>query len=66
MCGANADCRVVSHTPTCYCLARFSGDPFVQCFEEQCKAFFLSFFVVNEIDGTESTASVNIAGEGLF
>jgi hypothetical protein len=30
-CGANAECRVVSHTPVCICLAGYSGDPFTQC-----------------------------------
>lgn len=30
-CGANAECRVVSHTPNCMCISPFSGDPFVQC-----------------------------------
>ena len=49
MCGANAECRAVSHTPTCLCLAGFSGDPFVQCLEVKCKSFFLIFFVINEV-----------------
>lgn len=30
-CGANADCRVVSHTPMCTCLSGYTGDPFTQC-----------------------------------
>ncbi|KAG8227100.1 hypothetical protein J437_LFUL007437 [Ladona fulva] len=30
-CGANAECRVVSHTPNCICLAGYVGDPFSQC-----------------------------------
>jgi hypothetical protein len=32
-CGNNAECRVVSHTPMCYCSQGFSGDPFGQCYE---------------------------------
>lgn len=30
-CGANAECRVISHTPMCVCMAGFTGDPFTQC-----------------------------------
>lgn len=33
LCGNNALCRVLSHTPSCYCPAGFEGDPFVQCVE---------------------------------
>lgn len=32
-CGSNAECRVVSHTPMCFCLNGFTGDPFSQCME---------------------------------
>ncbi|KAG5895967.1 hypothetical protein JTB14_027967 [Gonioctena quinquepunctata] len=31
ICGINAECRVVSHTPNCLCLSGYSGDPFQQC-----------------------------------
>lgn len=31
LCGANAICRVVSHTPMCVCDAGLTGDPFTQC-----------------------------------
>lgn len=31
LCGANANCHVVSHTPICSCNSGFSGDPFIQC-----------------------------------
>lgn len=34
-CGANADCRVVSHTPQCLCSIGYTGDPFVQCNQVQ-------------------------------
>ena len=30
-CGANAECRVVSHTPMCICPDAYVGDPFTQC-----------------------------------
>ena len=30
-CGANAECRVVSHTPMCICPDHYTGDPFTQC-----------------------------------
>lgn len=49
LCGVNAECRVVSHTPTCVCVAGFSGDPFVQCLALQCKTYFLMFHPVNEL-----------------
>lgn len=39
-CGANAECRVVSHTPTCVCLAGYTGDPFTQCVVQQCKGAY--------------------------
>lgn len=31
ICGQNAECRVVSHTPNCVCLSGYVGNPFVQC-----------------------------------
>lgn len=31
LCGVNAECRVVSHTPSCICLSGFTGDPLIQC-----------------------------------
>lgn len=36
-CGANAECKVVSHTPQCICSTGFTGDPFSQCNPIQCK-----------------------------
>ncbi|VEN50381.1 unnamed protein product, partial [Callosobruchus maculatus] len=35
VCGQNAECRVVAHTPNCACLQGFSGNPFQQCLEIQ-------------------------------
>jgi hypothetical protein len=32
-CGLNAECRVVSHTPMCYCINGYTGDPFGYCSE---------------------------------
>lgn len=31
ICGTNAECRVVSHTPNCVCIPGYEGNPFVQC-----------------------------------
>lgn len=31
VCGRNAECRVVSHTPNCVCFPGFVGNPFVEC-----------------------------------
>lgn len=30
-CGQNAECRVISHSPTCYCIQGYTGDPFSYC-----------------------------------
>lgn len=35
LCGAEAECRVISHTPSCYCPEGYEGDPFVQCSRKQ-------------------------------
>lgn len=35
LCGNSALCRVLSHTPSCYCPIGFEGDPFVQCVESK-------------------------------
>lgn len=32
-CGFNTECRVQNHIPICTCRDRFTGDPFIQCFE---------------------------------
>lgn len=34
-CGANAECRVVSHTPNCICIIGYVGDPFSQCVQQE-------------------------------
>lgn len=31
VCGSNAECRVISHTPNCLCPLNYIGDPFNQC-----------------------------------
>jgi hypothetical protein len=36
-CGANAECRVVNHTPMCVCTVGYTGDPFTQCIIKQGK-----------------------------
>lgn len=30
-CGQNADCRVISHSPSCTCISGYTGDPFRFC-----------------------------------
>lgn len=30
-CGINTECRVISHTPNCLCMAGYIGDPFIEC-----------------------------------
>jgi len=41
-CGINANCRVISHAPICSCKEKHQGDPFVRCYPEERKSFFLS------------------------
>lgn len=36
-CGLNANCMVSSHIPICTCFDGYTGDPFVQCQQHQCK-----------------------------
>lgn len=31
ICGTEADCRVINHTPLCECPENFSGDPYIEC-----------------------------------
>ncbi|CAH1999190.1 unnamed protein product [Acanthoscelides obtectus] len=35
ICGQNAECRVVSHTPNCVCQPGYFGDPFTLCSIQQ-------------------------------
>lgn len=35
VCGQNAECRVISHTPMCVCANGYQGDPFSQCSIQQ-------------------------------
>lgn len=34
-CGTNAECRVVSHIPTCSCFVSYTGDPYRYCSLQQ-------------------------------
>lgn len=31
-CGVNANCRIINHSPICFCNSGFTGDPFTACF----------------------------------
>lgn len=31
VCGLNADCQVINHSPICSCRSQFTGDPFTRC-----------------------------------
>ncbi len=33
VCGTGAECRVIANTVSCFCPARFTGNPFIQCVE---------------------------------
>lgn len=39
-CGQNSECRVISHTPMCVCLAGFTGDAFSFCTQIQQSPIF--------------------------
>lgn len=46
-CGINAECKVVHHTPSCFCLSEYTGNPLTACrkiIHDPSKAFAL--FVV--------------------
>lgn len=30
-CGFNAECHVISHSPSCFCPSGYSGNPFIEC-----------------------------------
>lgn len=36
-CGLNADCRVLSHQPSCYCPPGYTGNPYSRCFIDRRK-----------------------------
>lgn len=44
-CGANAECRVVGHTPMCVCVVGYTGDPFSQCFPQRKHPFIVLFLI---------------------
>lgn len=31
VCGLNAECRVINHSPNCHCIGSFTGNPFAAC-----------------------------------
>lgn len=39
-CARNANCKVVNHSPICFCKAQFTGDPFTFCFFNEGATFF--------------------------
>lgn len=45
-CGANAQCEVINHLPSCTCNAGFNGDAFRNCVL-LCKTMF--FFLANQV-----------------
>jgi hypothetical protein len=34
-CGVNAQCKVISHSPMCFCDSGYTGDPFSNCYQQQ-------------------------------
>lgn len=38
VCGLNAECRVINHSPSCYCPIGYTGDPTLSCYiQPTCK-----------------------------
>jgi hypothetical protein len=40
-CGQNAKCRVNNHSPICYCMDGYTGDPFSRCYPQPRKPFVI-------------------------
>ena len=45
VCGLNAECKVVSHTPNCICQANYYGDPFTRCTMSKFNEFNLIYSI---------------------
>lgn len=45
VCGPNAECRVISHTPNCLCQVGYIGDPFNKCVPKPGTLFFFFFAI---------------------
>lgn len=39
VCGQNANCEVINHSPICSCRSGYTGDPFTRCFRIPRKKF---------------------------
>lgn len=44
-CGYNAECRIISHSPVCFCSSGFTGDPFSGC--QECKRISFKLLTQN-------------------
>jgi len=40
MCGHNANCKTINHSPICTCIVGFTGNPFSQCYQIPSKLIF--------------------------
>jgi hypothetical protein len=45
-CGQNAKCRVNNHSPICYCMDGYTGDPFTRCYPQPRKTSVMSFYSI--------------------
>ena len=41
ICGTNAECRAINHSPICVCNPGMTGDPFTRCFPNTSKIKYL-------------------------
>lgn len=59
-CGINTECRVISHSPQCYCRSGYEGDPFDQCLPVKGMLSPLSYVDITCLKvGPESTLVLN-------
>lgn len=50
VCGYNAVCQVINHSPVCSCPQPLMGDPFVECKKAPGNVFLVSFLICKFLD----------------
>lgn len=48
ICGLQAQCQVINHSPICSCPASFTGDPFIRCLPERKKNFSPKQLIISD------------------
>jgi hypothetical protein len=44
VCGNDASCKVINHSPICSCTPPLTGDPFVRCYKQQSEILYSLVF----------------------